>query len=264
MSKIIAIAVPKGGVGKTTTAVNLAVGLSIAEKKTLLLDLDYSGACSIALGFTPEMIRGDIFNVFSFTKSLEQVIHKTDIPNLDFIPSSLLSFENEERMNRLSKNNALLRTLLHIELITYDYIIIDCPPYLHGMTKNALLAADSVLLPVNASNFSLDAIKKMLNHIQWIRTIGNRNLQIEGILLTMYESNTKVTAIVKEELNSLYPDYLLQTTIPKNIKISEATFHKKPILLYDVLSNGSQAYLHLSQEILSRHKNKSNPASRNL
>ncbi len=264
MGKIISIAVPKGGVGKTTTAVNLAASLSIAEKKTLLLDVDNAGACSIALGYTPEKIRGDIFNVFSFTKSLEQVIHKTDIPNLDFIPSRIESYENEERMGRLSENKTLLRTLLKIEIYSYDYIIIDCPPYLHGMTTNALLASDSVLLPTKAGRFSLHAVNKILNHVQWIRTLGNRGLQIEGILLTMDEPNTKVSIMALKELKNLYPNYLLNTTIPKNTTITEASFNGKPAILYNAMAKGSQAYLHLAQEIINRRNIESSLIASNL
>ena len=166
MGKKIAIAVPKGGVGKTTTAVNLAAALAIAEKKTLLIDFDPSGACSVSLGFADELLRGDIFQVISFIKHIYSVIHKTELQTLDFIPCSINSAEIEERINRLTRNIYLFENILNqYALEQYDYIIIDCPPYLKGLTTVALTAADSVLIPIRAGQFSISALKKMYNHI---------------------------------------------------------------------------------------------------
>jgi chromosome partitioning protein len=251
MGKIIAVAVPKGGVGKTTTAINLAASLAVAEKKTIIIDFDSSGACSIALGFTPDKITGDIFQVLSLAKSIEKVIHHTTIPLLDFIPACVTTYTLEQRLDKLSNNMMfIVNTIRSIEM-RYDYIIIDCPPFIRGMTTNALAAADSILIPMRAETFSLHALGKMLDHIEYVRKAFNPMLKIEGIFFTMYEPKTKVSAIAMAELETNYKQYLLRTIIPKNVAITEATFHGIPVVLYNAVSKGAQAYLGLAAEIMS-------------
>lgn len=252
MSKIIAIAVPKGGVGKTTTAVNLATSLAVAEKRTLLVDVDPMGTCSDALGIADNLLKGGIFEVFSFTKSLDQVIHHTEIMNLDFIPSKLYSFINEERLTRLAENKLILRNVLRDQIYNYDYIIIDCPPYLRGLTTCALLAADSVILPIKAESFSFGAVTKLLEHVEWIKKQGNSLLKVEGILLTMFEARTKVSLLAENKLLDSHKSLVFKTIIPKNIKITEATYNGKPVILYDALAKGSIAYLKLAHELIQR------------
>lgn len=254
MGKIISVAVPKGGVGKTTTSVNLAASLAVAEQKTLLIDVDPSGACSVALGFSSEKINGDIFSVFSFTKSLKQVIHKTDLEYLDFIPSAVLSFQGEERIARLINNRLLLRNILMQEMYSYDFIIIDCPPYLQGMTTNAMAASHSVLMPVKSGHFSVNAVEKMFAHIYWVRDNLNSQLEIEGILFTMYEANTRVWALTENELSGNYSKYLLRTIIPKSTIITESTFYGKPAVLFKASAKSSLAYLKLAEELIIKNK----------
>ncbi|MCU0344285.1 MAG: ParA family protein [Ignavibacterium sp.] len=254
MSKKIAIAVPKGGVGKTTTAVNLAAGLAIAEKKTLLIDFDPSGACSVSLGFENEKLKGDIFQVISFIKYIDSVIHKTDLQTLDFIPCSINSGEIEERISRLTRNIYLFENILNqYALGKYDYILIDCPPYLKGLTTVALTAADSVLIPIRAGQFSISALKKMYNHITWVRDNLNKRLSVEGILLTMFEPNTKAWSLTKRALFENFGGDILETVIPKSTTISEAEFYGKPTMLFDVKSSGSLAYLQLANELMNRN-----------
>jgi chromosome partitioning protein len=253
VGKKIAVAVPKGGVGKTTTAVNLAAAFAIAEKKTLLIDFDPSGACSVSLGFENEILKGDIFQVISFVKHIDSVIHHTDIQTLDFIPCSINSVEIEERINRLTRNIYLFENILNQHALEqYDYIIIDCPPYLKGLTTVALTAADSVLIPIRAGQFSISALKKMYNHIVWVKENLNKRLYIEGILLTMFEPNTKAWGLTKRALFENFGNELLQTVIPKSITITEAEFYGKPTMLFDVKSSGSVAYLNLANELMNK------------
>jgi chromosome partitioning protein len=254
VGKKIAVAVPKGGVGKTTTAVNLAAGLAIAEKKTLLIDFDPSGACSVSLGFENEKLKGDIFQVISFIKYIDSVIHKTDLQTLDFIPCSINSGEIEERISRLTRNIYLFENILNqYALGKYDYILIDCPPYLKGLTTVALTAADSVLIPIRAGQFSISALKKMYNHITWVRDNLNKRLSVEGILLTMFEPNTKAWGLTKRALFENFGGDILETVIPKSTTISEAEFYGKPTMLFDVKSSGSLAYLQLANELMNRN-----------
>jgi chromosome partitioning protein len=257
MGKIIAIAVPKGGVGKSTTVINLAASLAIADKKVLIVDLDPMGTCGIALGLDQTNMKGGVFEIFNFTKSVNEVIHKTQIANLDFIPSRIDEFINEERLNRLADNKMMLRYVLRGLIYNYDFILIDCPPYLRGLTTCALLAADSIILPMQAESFSLIAVKRMLEHIQWIKKQGNSLLVIEGILLNMVEPRTKVSTIIMEELNKSHLSLLFKTVIPKNTTLPEATLHKTPAILYDATAKGSVAFLQLADELIQRQNHTS-------
>ena len=254
MSKIITIAIPKGGVGKTTTAVNLAASLAVLEKRVLLIDTDPFGACSMALGFTPEKTKGGLYEVFNFIHSMAQVIHRTELAFLDFVPANITSPQAEERIMRLAENRTLLKNILRTVVPHYDYVIIDTPPFLRGLTTNALACSDSVLIPIKSGHFSLEGIDKLFKYFDWIREAVNRTLEIEGILQTMYEPHTKVTEITDRELQLRYRRYLIRTLIPKNTHLTEASFYGKPAILFNATSRGTLAYLDLARELTDKHQ----------
>jgi len=255
-ARIISICLPKGGVGKTTTAVNLSASLAVAEKKTLLIDADPFGASALSLGFTPERIKAGIAEVFSFTHSIEHAIHRTELEYLDFVPSNVNSIQRDEKFTKISENRVVLKNSLRTILEHYEYIIIDCPPITRGIVANALTASTSVLLPVRSGHFSLEAVSKLFKYIEYIRDIANPSLYVEGIVMTMYESNTKVTEISERELKLRYNKYLFKTSIPRNHLITESSFYGKPAILYNVNANVSMAYLELAHELINKYTKK--------
>jgi chromosome partitioning protein len=252
MARIIAVALPKGGVGKTTTAVNLAASLAVAEQRTLLIDMDSFGASGLSLGFTEDRIKAGVFEVFNFVAGLHSAIHRTELAFLDFVPANVQSLQAEERLMRLADNRSILKNALRGIAQQYDYVILDCPPVLRGLSTNALTAADSVLMPVKSGHFALDAVDKLFKYVDWLRDVANKSLEIEGILLTMHEPNTRVTDITLRELQSKYRSHIFQSIVPKNTVLGEASFYGRPAILYDVNSRGSIAYLALAREIITR------------
>lgn len=254
MVKVISVAVPKGGVGKTTTAVNLAASFAVLEKKTLLIDMDTQGACALSLGIPNEEINGDIFNLLSFAKSVEQITHKTSLDYLNFIPAHITSYKAEEKAERLTGNLLLFRNILEQHLHHYEYIILDCPPYLRGMATVGLAASNSVIIPVKEGRLPLQSVRKIFNHIIAIRKELNSKLSVEGILLTQYESNTNSWRITEDKLFSEFGKFIFKTTIPRSSLVAEATHFGTPIVLYKAKSRGAMAYLDLAHEILIRNK----------
>jgi chromosome partitioning protein len=208
----------------------------------------------MSLGFTPEKIKAGISEVFSFTHSLDHAIHKTELEYLHFVPSNVNSIQRDDRFSKIAENRVVLKNALRGVQERYEYVIIDCPPSMRGMVSNALTASSSVLLPVRCGHFALEAIAKLFKYIDYIKEVANPGLVVEGIVMTMYESNLKVTEISERELKLRYNRYLFKTTIPRNHLLTESTFYGKPIILYNVNCNVSMAYLELAYEIINKYE----------
>jgi chromosome partitioning protein len=257
MPKIIAVANPKGGVGKTTSTLNLGVSLAIAEKRVLLIDLDPNGALSLGLGISTEDTRQGIYEILLGTTDITDCIQRTDLSNLDIIPCNISSHERELRISTMAKNRSVLKRKLN-DLIAkkklhYDFILIDTPPSLGDLTLVALFAAHSVLIPLQCSYFAINIVSRLLQVIKRLRDSGNPDLQIEGILLNFYEKNTKASQRGAQDARQLFSDQVMQTIIPKNSMISYAAFEKKAVAMVDISAPGSLAYLALAEEILRKN-----------
>lgn len=251
---VISVAAPKGGVGKTTTAVNLAVGLAKKNKKTLLIDVDPSGYCSSAFGYDEEKIFGNVIDLYKHSKTVSEVIHKTELPHLEIIPFEKIDYQEEVIFNNLTKDRSVLKSAIMEIKKDYDYVVLDCPPFLYGSTVNSLVVSDYLIIPVKSSKFSLEAVEKMMNFVGEIRKTENPDLKVDGLLLTMHEVNTKVSFRIKKELYKLYPNLMFKTAIPKNTSVAESTFFNQPILIFDENAIASKAYLKFVDEVIEKHE----------
>ena len=252
MGKIIAITTPKGKVGKTTTAINLAVAFALSGKKTLLIDLDPAGSCASGLGLSKEEVANKLFDDVKLNISLRRYVLKTGIEKLSFIQIERLPYLDSQRLGETVTNELILKNILEPEASAYDYIILDCPPHIIGTINAGLIAADSVLIPVIPGKLSIASVRRMIAHINTIREQYNPQLKIEGILLTMYEYNNNLSFTSKKELFRNYPKYTLNTSIPKNASVKEAAAKNKPLLIYKPNDKAAKAYLRLTDEISER------------
>lgn len=254
MGKVIAVANQKGGVGKTTTAINLAACLAVLDKKVLLIDADPQANATSGLNFSPESEDGrTLYEVLIGKLSAEDALIQTELDNLHMIPSHINLVGAEIEMLEASHREYLLKTALGTIRDDYDYIIIDCSPSLGLITVNALTAADSVIIPVQPEFFALEGLGKLLQTIRLVQDGVNPDLTIEGFLITMFDGRTKVHTQVVGELKEHFNDMVFRTIIQRNIRLSEAPSHGKPIILYDIMSNGSTNYLNLAKEVLERN-----------
>ncbi len=253
MGKIIAIANQKGGVGKTTTAINLAASLSVLEKKVLLVDADPQANASSGLNIDVAGLKTTIYECLINGDKAADAIQKTEIEKLEVLPSHIDLVGAEVEMLKLENREHLLKNLLEPIKNNYDYILIDCSPSLGLITINCLTAANSVIIPVQAEYYALEGISKLLNTIKIIKGRLNPSLEIEGFLLTMFDSRLKLANQVYSEVKQYFGSMVFETIIQRNIKLSESPSHGIPVILYDADSRGSQNHLQLAQEIIKKN-----------
>jgi chromosome partitioning protein len=253
VSRIIAIANQKGGVGKTTTAINLGACLAVAEKKTLVIDMDPQGNATSGLGVDKEEVERSIYDVLiDGMEAGETIIPQVHFPYLDVLPATRdLVGAEVELVNRKNREN-ILRAALDGVRDTYEYVLIDCPPSLGLLTLNTLAAADSVLIPIQCEFYALEGLSQLLNTVTIVQKNLNPRLQIEGVLLTMYDGRLNLSRQVAEEAKEYFGPKVYRTTIPRNVRIAEAPSFGKPIVLYDVMSVGAKSYLSLAREVIAR------------
>ncbi len=255
MGRILALANQKGGVGKTTTAINLAASLSSLEQKVLLVDTDAQANASSGVGIDIASVGNTIYECLCDGMAVEEVIQKTQVEGLDIIPSHIdLAGADLELLER-ERRELVLRSVLEPVKDKYDYIIIDCSPSLGLITVNSLVAADAIIIPVQCEYFALEGISKLLNTIKIIKDRLNPNLEIEGFLMTMYDSRTRLNNQIYEEVKEHFKDLVFETVIQRNIKLGEAPSYGLPALLYDADSRGAVNHLQLAREILKKHQN---------
>lgn len=252
MGKIIALANQKGGVGKTTTAINLAASLASLGKKILLVDADPQANASSGLGVDVRDVKKSIYECLVEEIQPQEAIMPTDLENLSIIPSHIDLVGAEIEMLEIEHREKIMRRMLQPLKDQYDYILIDCLPSLGLITVNALTASDVVIIPVQCEYFALEGISKLLNTIKIIKTKLNPELAIEGFLLTMYDNRLRLANQVYNEVQKHFGDLVFKSVIQRNVKLSEAPSHGKPVLLYDKESKGTQNYLDLAKELIAR------------
>lgn len=251
MGKIIAIANQKGGVGKTTTAINLSASIALAGRDILVVDIDPQGNTTSGLGFDRSELVSSIYDVFSGRLNIGEVVLGTSVENLRLVPSSIDLIAAEVELVDIEGREFVLKNALHALIDQYEFIIIDCPPSLGLLTLNGLVAAHSVLIPVQCEYYALEGLGMLSRTIELVQSAFNPELKIEGVLLTMFDKRTSISHQVAEEVRRYFGEKVYSTVIPRNVTLSEAPSFGRPVMLYDARSKGAQSYLKLAKEILN-------------
>lgn len=251
--RIFAVANQKGGVGKTTTAINLATALCAVGKKVLLLDLDPQGNATTGLGVKRAMIRTSAYDVLFGDSGVSEAAVETKVPRLSVVPSSVHLSGAEIELVTVQNREFRLKDALRQNL-PYDYVIIDCPPSLSLLTLNALVAAHSILVPLQCEFYALEGLSHLTKTIERVRKSFNPELDIHGIALTMYDQRNNLTAMVENDVREFYGEKVYKTVIPRNVRLSEAPSFGLPAIVYDMKSSGAQAYIHLAKEVIRRER----------
>ena len=254
MGKIIAIANQKGGVGKTTTAVNLGAALGVLEKKVLLIDADPQANATSGLGVDVQSVKYGTYQLLEQSIAVEDAILSTDSPNLDLIPSHIDLVASEIELVDKASREYMLKKALKDSIDQYDYVLLDCAPSLGLITLNSLVAADAVIIPIQCEYFALEGLGKLLNTIKSVQKLHNKDLDIEGLLLTMYDTRLRLSNQVVEEVKKHFGKMVFKTIIQRNIRLSEAPSFGEDIISYDASSRGAKSYLSLGSEIIKRNK----------
>jgi chromosome partitioning protein len=254
MGRVIAIANQKGGVGKTTTAVNIAACLALSEKNILLIDTDPQGNTTTGLGIERENLQNSLYSIYNGSDTITNLIQKTELSNLNVIPSNIDLIGAEIELISREGRETILKHAIEPIRDQYDFIFIDCPPSLSLLTLNALVAADSLIIPMQCEYYALEGISSLIRTLELVREAYNPTLDIEGILLTMFDGRNILANQVAHELRKHFGDKVYKTLIPRNITLAEAPSHGKPVILYDKRSKGAQSYLALAQEVMG-HEN---------